>query len=159
MFAALLYQPRGAADGLHRPRLGDVAGQPLLDAAAEEFLRWTCPTHFMRPTATADTELGGASIRAGDKVVLWYVSGNRDDAEFADPDTFDIARSPNRHLSFGRGGPHLCLGAHLARLEIKVVLAALARRVAAFELAGPPVRIRSNFTNGLRQLPVRVRPA
>ena len=131
----------------------------LLDAATEELLRWTCPTHFMRRTATADTQLGGATIRAGDKVVLWYVAGNRDETEFADPDAFDIARSPNRHLSFGRGGPHLCIGAHLARLEMRVVLAALARRVAGFELAGQPVRIRSNFTNGLRQLPVRIRPA
>jgi cytochrome P450 len=115
--------------------------------------------HFMRRTATADTELGGAPIRAGDKVVLWYVSGNRDEAEFADPDVLDIARSPNRHLSFGRGGPHLCLSAHLARLEVRVVLAALARRVVRFELAGPPRRIRSNFTNGLRELPLRVRLA
>jgi cytochrome P450 len=131
----------------------------LLPAAADEVLRWTCPTHFMRRTAAADTELGGATIRAGDKVVLWYVSGNRDEAEFADPDVFDVGRSPNRHLSFGRGGPHLCLGAHLARLEVRVVLAALARRVAGFELAGPPRRIRSNFTNGLRDLPVWVRLA
>jgi cytochrome P450 len=131
----------------------------LLDSATEEMLRWTCPTHFMRRTATADIQLGGATIRAGDKVVLWYLSGNRDQNEFADPDRFDIARSPNRHLSFGRGGPHLCLGAHLARLEIRVVLDALAKRVAAFELAGTPRRIRSNFTNGLRQLPVRIRPA
>ena len=131
----------------------------LLPAAADEVLRWTCPTHFMRRTATTDTVFGGAQIRAGDKVVLWYVSGNRDDAEFTDPDVFDIGRSPNRHLSFGRGGPHLCLGAHLARLEVRVVLGALARRVAGFELAGPPRRIRSNFTNGLRELPVRVRLA
>jgi cytochrome P450 len=131
----------------------------LLDTATDEVLRWTCPTHFMRRTATADTKLGGASIRAGDKVVLWYVSGNRDEAEFPDPDVFDVGRAPNRHLSFGRGGPHLCLGAHLARLEVRVVLAALARRVASFELAGPPRRIRSNFTNGLRELPVRVRLA
>jgi cytochrome P450 len=135
------------------------ADRSLLDSATEEILRWTCPTHFMRRTAAADAELGGTTIRAGDKVVLWYVSGNRDQAEFADPDTFDVARSPNRHLSFGRGGPHLCLGAHLARLEIRVVLAALADRVAGFELAGPPRRIRSNFTNGLRQLPIRIRPA
>ena len=112
----------------------------------------------MRRTAAADTELGGARIRAGDKVVLWYVSGNRDEAEFADPDAFDVGRSPNRHLSFGRGGPHLCLGVHLARLEVKVVLAALARRVSRFELAGEPRRIRSNFTNGLKALPVRVTP-
>jgi cytochrome P450 len=113
----------------------------------------------MRRTATADTELGGAAIRAGDKVVLWYVSGNRDGAEFDDAEAFDVGRSPNRHLSFGRGGPHLCLGAHLARLEVRIVLAALARRVARFELAGPPRRIRSNFTNGLRELPVRARRA
>jgi cytochrome P450 len=130
-----------------------------LESAAEEVLRWTCPTHFMRRTATADTELGGARVRAGDKVVLWYVSGNFDENEFAHPDAFDLGRSPNRHLSFGRGGPHLCLGAHLARLEIGVVLSALAARVASFELAGPPRRIRSNFTNGLKELPVRVRPA
>jgi cytochrome P450 len=132
------------------------ADPALLGPAADEVLRWTCPTHFMRRTATRDTELGGAAIRAGDKVVLWYVSGNRDEAEFADPDVFDIGRAPNRHLSFGRGGPHLCLGVHLARLEVRVVLGALARRVERFELAGQPRRIRSNFTNGLRELPVRV---
>ncbi len=130
----------------------------LIDTATEEVLRWTCPTHFMRRTAMVDTELGGAAIKPGDKVVLWYVSGNRDDAEFAHPEVFDIARSPNRHLSFGRGGPHLCLGAHLARLEIRVMLTALARRVARFELAGEPRRVRSNFTNGLKVLPIRPVP-
>ena len=104
----------------------------------------------------ADTELGGAAIRAGDKVILCYVSGNRDEAGFEVPETFDAGRSPNRHLSFGRGGPHLCLGVHLARLEVKVMLAALARRVSRFELAGEPRRIRSNFTNGLKTLPIRV---
>jgi cytochrome P450 len=130
----------------------------LLDAATDEVIRWTCPTHFMRRTATRDTGLAGAPIRAGDKVVLWYVSGNRDEAEFENPGVFDVTRSPNRHLSFGRGGPHLCLGVHLARLEVKVMLAALARRVSRFELAGEPRRIRSNFTNGLKALPVRVSP-
>ncbi len=132
------------------------ADEGLLDTATEEVLRWSCPTHFMRRTAAVDTELGGAAIRAGDKVVLWYVSGNRDEDEFDDPETFDVGRAPNRHLSFGRGGPHLCLGAHVARLEIRILLAALARRVALFELAGPPRRIRSNFTNGLKALPVTV---
>ncbi|HET9896139.1 MAG TPA: cytochrome P450 [Streptosporangiaceae bacterium] len=132
------------------------ANPALIGPAADEVLRWTCPTHFMRRTATRDAELAGARIRAGDKVVLWFVSGNRDEAEFADPGVFDIARSPNRHLSFGRGGPHLCLGAHLARLELRIVLAALSRRVTKFELAGRPRRIRSNFTNGLRELPVRI---
>jgi cytochrome P450 len=130
----------------------------LLDAATDEVNRWSCPTHFMRRTAAAGTSLGGAQIRAGDKVVLWYVSGNRDDAEFDEPDVFDVGRSPNRHLSFGRGGPHLCLGVHVARLEVKIVLAALARRVSRFELAGEPRRIRSNFTNGLKTLPIRVLP-
>jgi cytochrome P450 len=131
----------------------------LLDTATDEVMRWSCPTHFMRRTAAADTELGGARIHRGDKVVLWYVSGNRDSAEFPDPDTFDVGRSPNRHLSFGRGGPHLCLGVHVARLEVRIMLASLTRRVARFELAGPPRRIRSNFTNGLKELPVRAIPA
>jgi len=128
----------------------------LANSAADEVIRWTCPTHFMRRTATKDTDLAGARIKEGDKVILWYVSGNRDETEFQNPDTFDVGRAPNRHLSFGRGGPHLCLGAHLAKLEVRVVLAALARRVARFELTGPPQRIRSNFTNGLRELPVRI---
>ncbi|MGH9103162.1 MAG: cytochrome P450, partial [Acidimicrobiales bacterium] len=94
----------------------------------------------------------------GDKVVLWYVSGNRDEEIFADPhaDRFDIGRSPNPHLSFGRGGPHMCLGAHLARLEVRVVLDELSRRVAHFELSGEPARTRTNFTNGLKRLPVVV---
>ena len=131
------------------------ADEGLLDTATEEVLRWSCPTHFMRRTAAVDTEFGGAAIRAGDKVVLWYVSGNRDEGEFGDPETFDVGRAPNRHLSFGRGGPHLCLGAHVARLEVRILLAALARRVARFELAAPR-RIRSNFTNGLKALPVAV---
>jgi cytochrome P450 len=134
------------------------ADHTLLDSATDEVMRWTCPTHFMRRTAARDTVLNGKQIRQGDKVILWYVSGNRDEEEFTDPDTFDISRDPNRHLSFGRGGPHLCLGVHLARLEVKVVLAALAKRVARFELAGEPKRIRSNFTNGLRSLPIRMIP-
>jgi cytochrome P450 len=132
------------------------ADPALLETATDEVIRWSCPTHFMRRTAAADTSLGGADLRAGDKVILWYVSGNRDEEEFADPDAFDVGRSPNRHLSFGRGGPHLCLGVHVARLEVKVVLAALARRFSRFELAGEPRRVRSNFTNGLKALPVRV---
>jgi cytochrome P450 len=131
----------------------------LLDTATDEVMRWSCPTHFMRRTAMTDAELGGAHIRAGDKVILWYVSGNRDESEFADPDVFDIGRTPNRHLSFGRSGPHLCLGVHVARLEVRMMLAAMARRVARFELAGAPRRIRSNFTNGLKELPIRTVPA
>ena len=142
----------------HQDQWTRLAKDPdaLANSAADEVIRWTCPTHFMRRTATRDTDLAGARIREGDKVILWYVSGNRDETEFPNPDTFDVGRAPNRHLSFGRGGPHLCLGAHLAKLEVRVVLAALARRISRFELAGPPQRIRSNFTNGLRELPVRI---
>jgi cytochrome P450 len=135
------------------------ADPDILLTATEEVLRVTCPTHFMRRTVEGDVEVRGQQLRAGDKLILWYVSGNRDEAEFHEPDRFDIGRSPNPHLSFGRGGPHLCLGAHLARLEICVVLSELASRVRRFEVTGPPRRIRSNFTNGLRQLPIRVVPA
>lgn len=130
----------------------------LLNSATEEVLRWSCPTHFMRRTAACDTELQGQRLSAGDKVVLWYVSGNRDEEVFTDPDRFDVRRSPNPHLSFGRGGPHMCLGAHLARLEVRIVLDELCQRVARFELAGEPARTRTNFTNGLKRLPVRVEP-
>jgi cytochrome P450 len=144
----------------HPDQWDRLRGDPgLLDTATDEVMRWSCPTHFMRRTATTDAELGGAHIRAGDKVILWYVSGNRDETEFADPDVFDIGRTPNRHLSFGRSGPHLCLGVHVARLEVRIMLAAMTHRVARFELAGAPRRIRSNFTNGLKELPIRTIPA
>ncbi len=128
----------------------------LINSATEEVIRYSCPTHFMRRTATEEVQLRNQTIRQGDKVIMWYVSGNRDEEEFKDADRFDVGRSPNRHLSFGRGGPHICLGAHLARLEVRVVLDELAKRVTRFELAGDPIRIRSNFTNGLRRLPVAV---
>lgn len=132
------------------------ADEGLLNSATEEVLRYSCPTHFMRRTVAQDVSLGGAQLRRGDKVVLWYVSGNRDDAVFAEPDRFDVGRSPNPHLSFGRGGPHMCLGAHLARLEVRIVLDELAHRVRHVELAGEPARTRTDFTNGLKRLPVAV---
>ena len=131
------------------------ADPSLVASATEEILRWSCPTHFMRRTAVVDVELGGHTIRAGDKVILWYVSGNFDEAVFADPQRFDVGRSPNDHLTFGKGGPHFCLGAHLARQEVRVVLEELVARVDRLELCGPPARIRSNFTNGLKRLAVR----
>lgn len=131
----------------------------LLNAATEEVLRWSCPTHFMRRTVAEDATVRDVVMKRGDKLILWYVSGNRDDEIFADPDRFDVARSPNPHLSFGRGGPHMCLGAHLARLEVRVVLDELCRRVRHFELTGEPARTRTNFTNGLKRLPVAVEPA
>ncbi len=128
----------------------------LLNSATEEVLRWSCPTHFMRRTLAEDVRLRDADMKVGDKLILWYVSGNRDEEVFTEPDRFDVTRSPNPHLSFGRGGPHMCLGAHLARLEVRVVLDELCRRVCRFELAGEPARTRTNFTNGLKRLPIAV---
>ncbi|MGA2124505.1 MAG: cytochrome P450 [Acidimicrobiales bacterium] len=130
----------------------------LLNSATEEVLRYSCPTHFMRRTANEDITFKGVEMKKGDKVILWYVSGNRDEDVFTEPERFDVGRSPNPHLSFGRGGPHMCLGAHLARLEVRVVLEELSKRVKRFELAGEPARIRANFTNGLKRLPITVTP-
>ena len=130
----------------------------LLDAAVEEVLRWACPQLHFRRTATVDTELRGIPIAAGDKVVTWYVAANYDPEVFSDPFRFDIGRSPNPHVTFGGGGPHLCIGQWLARLEVRVMLECLARQVDRVELTGPPVRVRSNFINGLKHLPVRLRP-
>lgn len=135
-------------------RLHDVD----LDLATEEILRWTTPLHHFRRTATRDAELRGRRIRAGDKVVVWYTSANRDEEVFAEPYCLDLARRPNPQVSFGLGGPHRCLGEHLARLEIVIVLEELARRVERIERVGEPRRIRSNFTNGLKSLPLRVVP-
>jgi cytochrome P450 len=109
--------------------------------------------HFRR-TATTDTQLAGVPIVAGDKVVTWYVAANFDPAHFADPHRFDIGRAPNRHVTFGGGGPHLCLGQWMARLEVRVFLEALVRRVDRLELAGPVERVRSNFINGVKRLPI-----
>ncbi|MGW1027688.1 cytochrome P450 [Streptomyces sp. NPDC002577] len=127
-----------------------------LDLAVEEVLRWTTPLHHFRRTATCDTELRGRRISAGDKVVVWYTSANRDEDVFTDPYRFDVARDPNPQIAFGRGGPHRCLGEHLARVEIRVVLEELLARDLTLRQDGPARRVRSNFTNGLKSLPVRV---
>jgi cytochrome P450 len=128
----------------------------LLDNAVDEVLRFTSPVWHFRRTATRDTELRGIRIRAGDKVVVWFAAANRDPEAFPDPHRFDITRPKDEHVTFGRSGPHFCLGAHLARLELRVLLEELLPRVARIELAGEPRRLRSNFTNGLKSLPVRV---
>jgi len=126
---------------------------------ADEILRWSCPVLHFRRTATCDVELRGQTIRAGDKVVVWYGSANFDEEVFADPYRFDVSRSPNPHIIFGGGGPHYCLGAHLAKLEVQVMFDELLPRLAQMELAGPVERVRSNFTNALKKMPVRAVPA
>ena len=125
-----------------------------LDGAVEEMIRWASPVNYMSRTATTDVELCGQLIRKGDKVALLYASANRDERVFSDPDRFDIRRDPNHHLAFGFGA-HFCLGATLARIELKALLEVLVPRVAALELMGPVRRVRSSFLNGLKDLPLR----
>ena len=117
-------------------------------------LRWWTPVMHFRRTATADTRLSDVDIRAGDKVVVWFSAANRDPDVFEDPDTFDITRTPNDHLTFGHG-PHFCLGAHLARVQLRAMFGAVLDLLGEAELAGEPVRLRSNFQNGLKSLPIR----
>jgi cytochrome P450 len=126
----------------------------LLPSAVEEVLRWWCPVVHFRRTATADTRLSGVDIRAGDKVVVWFSAANRDESVFADPDAFDVGRAPNDHLTFGHG-PHFCLGAHLARVQLRAMFTAVLDLLGEVSLAGEPVRLRSNFQNGLKSLPIR----
>lgn len=128
----------------------------LMPDAVEEFLRWASPVYHFRRTATRDTELGGKSIRAGDKVVLWFASGNRDEAVFENPYDFDVTRRHVDHVTFGKGGPHFCLGNALARLEMRVMFEELLPRIADIRLAGEVRRVRSNFVNGIKELPVTV---
>jgi cytochrome P450 len=134
------------------------ADAAVLPAAVEEILRWASSTPYNRRTATRDVVLGDAAIRAGDKVSLWWASANRDEGVFADPFTFDVGRTPNPHLAFGHG-THFCLGAQLARLEIRLALERLRARAATLTLAGAPECTRSNKHTGLRRLPLAVRPA
>lgn len=122
--------------------------------AADEIIRWGHPLIQFRRTATADTELSGTKIKKGDKVVIYYPSANFDETVFDDPYTFDIGRDPNPHVSFGGGGPHFCLGAHLARLEVGIMFEQLALRLPDIKLAGEPVRLKSNFIHGIKRMPV-----
>ena len=129
----------------------------LLPTAVEEILRWASSTPYNRRTATRDVEVGGQRISAGDKVTLWWASANRDEDVFDDPFRFDVARTPNHHLTFGHGG-HFCLGATLARVEVRLVLEQLLDRVATIELTAPPTWTRSNKHTGVRHMPVRLTP-
>jgi cholest-4-en-3-one 26-monooxygenase len=129
----------------------------LIDSAIEEMLRFASPVMHFRRTATRDTQIGSQAISEGDKVIFWHISANRDEDVFADPDRFDVARSPNDHVAFGGGGSHFCLGANLARVEIKIMFSELLREMPDLELAGDVQRLRSNFINGIKHLPVAVR--
>ena len=142
----------------HRDQWQRLRDDPELvwSAGADEILRWSSPVLHFRRTATRDVELRGQTIRAGDKVVIWYGSANFDEEVFPEPLRFDVGRKPNPHVTFGGGGPHFCLGAHLARLEVQVMFDLLLPRLADLELTAPPERMRTNFTNALKRMPVRV---
>jgi cholest-4-en-3-one 26-monooxygenase len=131
----------------------------LLDTAVEEMLRWVTPVMQFQRTAQRDTRIAGVPIAEGERVALYYVSANRDEAVFGQPDRFDVGRTPNEHITFGAGGPHFCLGNSLARLEIRTVFDVLLDRLPDVELDGPPRKLRSNFLNGLKSMPVRFTPA
>lgn len=131
------------------------ADMSLVPGAVEEILRYDNPLHYFRRTAVVDTELSGTTIRAGDKVAMYYTAANRDEDVFSDPQRFDIHRKPNPHLSFGMG-THFCLGAHLARLEGRVFFEELLGTFTGIELVGEPARIRSNLNNSLKRLPLRL---
>jgi cytochrome P450 len=140
----------------HPEQLAEVRSDPsLLPGAVEEILRYENPLHYFRRTTTADTTLHDVDIAAGDKVLMYYTSANRDELVFAEPNRFDIHRSPNPHLSFGIG-EHFCLGAHLARLEGRVFFEEVLSTFSEIELTGDPVRVRSNLNAGYKRMPMRL---
>jgi cytochrome P450 len=128
----------------------------LMPLAAEEILRYGSPTMHFRRTATQDLQIHDTTIKQGDKVVVWFVSGNYDEEVFPNAERFDVGRDPNPHMAFGSGGPHVCLGAHLARLEVRVMFEEMVPRLKSLEVTGPIERLRSNFINGVKHMPVRV---
>jgi cytochrome P450 len=134
------------------------ANPALVESTVPEIIRWQTPLPHMRRTALADTELGGKTIRKGDKVVMWYLSGNRDEEAIERPDDFIIDRPrPRQHLSFGFG-IHRCVGNRLAELQLRILWEEILKRFKRIEVTGEPERVRSNFVRGYASLPVRVHP-
>lgn len=128
----------------------------LIPWAVEEFLRYASPVYHFRRTATKDVDFNGVQIKAGQKVVPWFASGNRDESMFENPNKFDVTRNPNEHMTFGRGGPHMCLGNALARIELRVMFEDLINRVDKVERVGDIDFLRSNFVHGIKRMPVKV---
>jgi cholest-4-en-3-one 26-monooxygenase len=135
------------------------ADRSLLPSAIEEMLRFVSPVMHFRRQATSEVVIGDQKVTEGDKVVFWHISANRDETVFPDPDAFDIARSPDNHMAFGGGGPHFCLGANLARMEIRVMFDRLLDRIPDIRLDGEVQRLRSNFINGVKHIPVAFAPS
>jgi cytochrome P450 len=133
-----------------------AGSESIYETAVDELIRWASPTMHFRRTATRNFELHGKTVRAGDKVVIWFISANRDENAFQNPYDIDLTRQPNRYVAFGQGGPHVCLGMWLAKLEVKVVLQELVKRLVGIEQVGEHKYLRSNFIGGIRYLPVRI---
>jgi len=131
----------------------------LLTTGVEEMLRYISPVMYFRRTATRDVEISGTTVPEGSRVTLWFIAANRDAGQFPDPHRFDVTRTPNDHVAFGAGGPHYCLGANLARLEIRIGFEELLKRLPDIELSGDPQRLRSNFISGIKHMPVKFSPA
>ena len=143
----------------HRDAYREMRDNPdCRKLAIEEILRYASPVYHFRRTATQDIEIGGHPIAKGDKVVLWYISANRDEEVFDRPFDFDITRSPNDHVAFGGGGPHFCLGANLARMELRLIFDEILERIPDMQMAGAPQFLRSNFIGGIKHLPVTYTP-
>jgi cholest-4-en-3-one 26-monooxygenase len=136
-----------------------VADPSGISVAVEEMLRYVTPVMNFRRTATKDTELSGRAIKEGDKVVFFHASANRDEEVFSEPQAFDVARQPNPHIAFGGGGPHFCLGANLARMEIRVMFEHLVDRMPDVRQDGDVQRLRSRFINGVKHLPIAFTPS
>jgi cholest-4-en-3-one 26-monooxygenase len=129
-----------------------------IDGAVEEILRWSTPVMQFRRTAMRDLELRDKVIKAGDKVVMWHISANRDEEVFDEPFRFDIERSPNDHIAFGGGGAHYCLGTNLARMELRLIFREVASRLHDIRLTGEVERLRSNFIGGIKHIPIEFTP-
>ena len=139
----------------HPKQCARLAAEPvLMPTAIEEILRWTSPITHIARVATHDIGIGGRQIREGDRVALWLPSANRDESVFDDPYRFDVSRNPNEQIAFGKG-EHFCAGAHLARLELRLLLSNLLPRIEHFELAGKVERLKSNLIAGIKHMPVQ----
>jgi cholest-4-en-3-one 26-monooxygenase len=131
----------------------------LMPTAVDEVVRWASPVIYFRRSITQDTELRGQKMKEGDKMTIWYPSANRDEDVFTDPFVFDVGRTPNDHLGFGGRGPHFCLGSNLAKMEMSAIYNELLDRMPDLAYAGEPARLRSNFINGIKRLPVTYSPS
>jgi cytochrome P450 len=156
---AISHGMKALCDHPEQRRAWAAGFEAVAPTAVEEIVRWATPVIHFRRTATRDTEIGGQQIRAGEKVVMWYNSANRDEAAFADPQRFDVRRTPNEHVGFGGPGAHFCLGAHLARREMTVMFREIFRRLPGLEITGEPAYLMSFFIHGIKRMPYEIREA